>query len=113
MPVLVSAASLWEIATKNRLGKLGQADALLGDPLSVIAGEGFDLLSISAAHALLAGGLAIAHRDPFDRMLMAQAVLDDLVLVSNEALFDAVRIEVADMPSDVPADMPKDVRRLW
>jgi len=91
--VLVSAASLWEIATKNRLGKLGTADALLIDPIGIIAREGFEALSISLPHALLAGSLETDHRDPFDRMLIAQSILDGLILVSNEKLFDRIAHE--------------------
>lgn len=81
--VLVSAASLWEIATKHRLDKLGEADAFLADPVDIIAGEGFEPLPITLPHVLLSGSLDTSHRDPFDRMLMAQSLLDDLVLVSN------------------------------
>jgi len=88
--VLVSAASLWEIATKNRLGKLGEADALLIDPIGIIAREGFEALPISLPHALLAGTLDTDHRDPFDRMLIAQSILDGLILISNEKLFDQI-----------------------
>ena len=99
--VLVSAASIWEIATKNRLGKLGEADAFLADPIGIIAAEGFEPLPIMLPHALLSGGLNTDHRDPFDRMLMAQSLLDDLVLVSNEEPFDRVRHE------------GRGVKRLW
>jgi len=91
--VLVSAASLWEIATKNRLGKLGVADALLIDPIGIIAREGFESLSISLPHALFAGRLETDHRDPFDRMLIAQSILDGLILISNEELFDQIAHE--------------------
>jgi PIN domain nuclease of toxin-antitoxin system len=54
-----------------------------------IAGQGFAELPISAAHAFHAGRLAIEHRDPFDRLLIAQAQLEGLSLVSNERLFDS------------------------
>lgn len=91
--VLVSAASLWEIATKHRLGKLGEADAFLADPIGIIASEGFEPLAITLPHALLSGSLDTPHRDPFDRMLMAQTLIDDLVLVSNEEPFDRVQNE--------------------
>jgi PIN domain nuclease of toxin-antitoxin system len=88
-PVFVSAASAWEIATKNRIGKLPGA-ALFSDRLGeIIALEGFLELPISIAHAEKAGSLPGAHRDPFDRMLIAQAVAGGLTLVSNERLFDA------------------------
>ena len=99
--VLVSAASLWEVATKNRLGKLGEADAFLTDPIGIIAAEGFEPLPITLFHALLSGSLDTEHRDPFDRMLMAQSLIDNLLLVSNEARFDRVNHK------------GQGVRRLW
>jgi PIN domain nuclease of toxin-antitoxin system len=86
--VLVSAASAWEIATKYRIGKLPQAAALAADMPSVLSGQGFVELPITVRHAQAAGSLPGPHRDPFDRMLIAQAALADLVLVSNEAVFD-------------------------
>ena len=86
--VLVSAVSAMEIATKFRLGKLPSARHLAQDFESVIQEQGFEPLSISIRHARSAGNLAIAHKDPFDRLLIAQALLDELTLVSNEAVFD-------------------------
>ena len=85
---MVSAVSAWEIATKHRLGKLPEADALAGNMRAAIAGQGFEELPISVADAERAGRLAGDHRDPFDRMLVAQALAHDLVLVSNEDVFD-------------------------
>lgn len=85
----MSAASAWEIATKHRLGKLPSAAALVADIGGAIAAQGFAELPISLAHAERAGALPGPHRDPFDRMLIAQAMLDDLVLVSNDTAFDA------------------------
>ena len=86
--VFVSAASAWEIATKFRIGKLPQAAALAADIPGVLAHQGFVELAITARHGQAAGGLPGPHRDPFDRMLIAQAALADLVLVSNETVFD-------------------------
>jgi PIN domain nuclease of toxin-antitoxin system len=85
--VYVSAASAWEIAIKVRIGKLDWP-ATAGSVNQYVVGQGFRPLPISLAHAEAAGGLAISHRDPFDRMLMAQAQAEDLWLVSNETLFD-------------------------
>lgn len=87
--VLVSAASAWEITTKHRLGKLPGVTALVDDLPSVIAAQGFNELPISLRHGQAAGALPGPHRDPFDRMMIAQAMIEDLVLVSNEAPFDA------------------------
>ena len=84
----VSAASAWEIATKYRLGKMPSVAALANDFRNRVAGEGFDELPITAQHALRAGSLPGPLGDPFDRMLIAQAISDDLALVSNETVFD-------------------------
>ena len=87
--IFVSAASGWEIATKHRIGKLPGAAAIVGDLGGALAEQGFMELPIGLRHGQVAGSLAGAHRDPFDRMLIAQAMLENLVLVSNELGFDA------------------------
>ena len=86
--VLVSAASAWEIATKHRIGKLPEARAVALDIAGVIAGEGFQELPITVDDAARAGSLPGPHRDPFDRMLIAQAQARNLVIVSIEARFE-------------------------
>ena len=86
--VVVSAASAWEIATKHRSGRLPEAEALARDIPGAIAGQGFEELPITVDDAARAGALPGPHRDPFDRMLIAQALSRDLVLISNESLFD-------------------------
>ena len=81
--VFVSAASVWEIAIKQSLGKLEAPD----DLLDLIEQSGFEALSISSFHAEQAGRLPLAHKDPFDRMLIAQARAEGLILVThNEAI---------------------------
>ena len=85
---LVSAATAWEIATKHRLGKLPKADDLVLDVTGTIASQGFEELPISVDDAARAGALPGPLRDPFDRMLIAQALSRSLVLISNESLFD-------------------------
>lgn len=85
---MVSAASAYEIANKHRLGKLPQAEPLMRSFARRVEAERFQLLPLSADHAIGAGMMAGSHRDPFDRMLIAQAQLEDAWLVSNEALFD-------------------------
>ena len=87
--VLVSAASAWEIATKHRLGKLPGVAAIVDDLETVIAEQSFAELPISIRHGRVGGSLPGPQRDPFDRMLIAQALVDNLVLVSNERGFDA------------------------
>jgi PIN domain nuclease of toxin-antitoxin system len=86
--VFVSGATAWEISTKVALGKMPQFAGLPGQILAVVRGEGFKPLSISIDHADRAGALPRHHRDPFDRMLIAQAQLEGLTLVSNERVFD-------------------------
>jgi PIN domain nuclease of toxin-antitoxin system len=80
----VSAATAWEIATKVRLGKLTIATALLRNYSSELEIEGFVPLPISDEHALLAGSLENKHGDPFDRMIAAQARIENLTVVSRD-----------------------------
>jgi PIN domain nuclease of toxin-antitoxin system len=87
--VFVSAASAWEIATKYRLGKLPGAKAIVHDIAGAIASQSFASLPVTVVHAQRAEALIGDHRDPFDRMLIAQARSEDLILVSNEKVFDA------------------------
>lgn len=78
--VYVSAASLWEMSIKQHMGKL----SLPGDPIEVLASMGFAMLDISAEHGWRAGGLPPHHKDPFDRMLVAQADIEGMVLVTRD-----------------------------
>jgi PIN domain nuclease of toxin-antitoxin system len=87
--VVVSAASAWEIATKVRLGKLPTAANLISDFGNQLRREGFELLAISAEHAVRAGLLPGPHKDPFDRMLLAQSQAENLPLITNERAFAA------------------------
>jgi PIN domain nuclease of toxin-antitoxin system len=86
--IFLSAASAWEIATKHRIGKLPGVAAIVADLDRAIVDQGFTGLSISLRHGQTAGSLPGPHRDPFDRMLIAQAMLENLTLVSNEQVFD-------------------------
>ncbi len=87
--MIVSAASAWEIATKVRLGKLPTAANLASDFCGQIEREGFHLLAISAEHGIRAGLLPGPHKDPFDRMLIAQSQAENLPLITNETAFEA------------------------
>lgn len=79
--VAVSAASVWELAIKGRAGKLEPAPAnLLGD----LEASGLTLLASTAEHAWAAGALPLHHRDPFDRMLVAQAQLEGYTIVTRD-----------------------------
>lgn len=88
-PIFVSAASAWEIATKQRIGKLNDLPDVTKHFADLVAADGFTHLPITYLHALLAGRYAQAHRDPFDRMLAAQSQLEVLTLVTCDAAFAA------------------------
>jgi len=85
--VLISAASAWEIATKHRLGKLPEAREAYPRFEELVAADGFGYLSVSHRHGLRAGAYPAAHADPFDRMLAAQAEIEDLLLVTRDPAF--------------------------
>lgn len=82
--VVVSSASAWEISIKTALGKL----RFDGDLNAVLRAVGFDPLAIDVEHALAAGALPPVHRDPFDRMLVAQARAEGLTVVTRDDVFD-------------------------
>jgi PIN domain nuclease of toxin-antitoxin system len=84
--VFVSAASVWEIATKFRLGKLPDAAEVAKNIPEWIVRAGFEAMPVTAAHAQLAGEWDLPHRDPFDRMLAAQAKLEKIPLATVDAL---------------------------
>jgi PIN domain nuclease of toxin-antitoxin system len=89
--VWVSAASAWEVATKQRLGKLpGLPSDVCANWSGLLQADGFKALAINTAHALTAGQLATSHRDPFDRMLAAQALLEEATLVSRDPAFESL-----------------------
>ena len=81
-PVFISAASAWEIATRHHLGRLPTAEVLLQDGWPLMESQGFQPLPVSWSHGLRAGSYAMPHRDPFDRLLAAQAELEQLILIT-------------------------------
>ena len=86
--ILVSAASAWEISTKVRLGKLPGTEKLEENYLEAMQAAGYTPLSIDTAHALRAGRMTSHHRDPFDRMLAAQAIALDAPILSPDTQLD-------------------------
>ncbi|MBZ5628615.1 MAG: type II toxin-antitoxin system VapC family toxin [Acidobacteriia bacterium] len=90
--IFVSPASPWEMAIENKRGKLEVEDLLDRLPQE-LEEEGFLVLPISIEHALRAGALVEHHRDPFDRMLIAQAQAEHLPILSNDAVFDRYGIK--------------------
>jgi PIN domain nuclease of toxin-antitoxin system len=86
--VFVSAASAWEVRTKYRLGKLASAAILANDLAAAVQRLELTELPVTFADGDLAGALVSTHRDPFDRMLIAQSLNHELSLISNETVFD-------------------------
>ncbi|MGD9878976.1 MAG: type II toxin-antitoxin system VapC family toxin [Reyranella sp.] len=91
--VFVSAASAWEIATKHWLGKVPEAQLVARNVLAIIESQQFTALAASVLHGQTAGALAGNHRDPFDRLLIAQALVENLTLVSSKHTFDSYGIQ--------------------
>jgi PIN domain nuclease of toxin-antitoxin system len=87
--VYVSAVSAWEITTKHRIGKWPDVERLIAEYASLLRRSRFHALAITLEHALRAGGLPGPHRDPFDRMLIAQSGLEALPIVTADAVFAA------------------------
>ena len=85
--VFVSAASAWEIAVKVRIGKWPEAAHLVPGLEMRLRTESFSALSISVAEAERAGGLDLFHRDPFDRLIAAQALAQGLTVASVDPVF--------------------------
>jgi PIN domain nuclease of toxin-antitoxin system len=86
--IFVSAASAWEMATKVRLGRLPAASDITRNFPEYMLQAGFESLPVSTEHGVRAGLLPGPHQDPFDRMLIAQAEMEKLFIVSNEKIFD-------------------------
>ena len=85
--VYVSSITAFEIATKARLGKLQVPEQLLADFRYLVDSDGFRLLDLDADAAIRAGRFESKHRDPFDRLLAAQAIATGCAVVTNDALF--------------------------
>ena len=90
----MSAASVWEIATKFRLGKLPEAKSVANNVPDWIIKAGFTPLSISAEHSQLAGSWKLKHKDPFDCMLAAQASLEKIPLATVDSELIKFPIEI-------------------
>ena len=92
--IFVSSATAWEIATKYRIGKLPEAKTFVEDYQATLSRAHFLELPISTDHSLRAGSLPIDHRDPFDRMLMAQAELENLPVITYDSAFKTGLIQI-------------------
>jgi PIN domain nuclease of toxin-antitoxin system len=85
--IVVSSASAWEISTKYRIGKLPEVKDLIENYAKTLEKAGFSELVITNAHAIRAGLFPISHRDPFDRMIMAQAELENIPIITHDKAF--------------------------
>jgi PIN domain nuclease of toxin-antitoxin system len=92
--LFVSAASAWEISTKHRIGKLPKAAEAVDRFEELLRQARMESLAISMQHGLLAGSLVSEHRDPFDRMIVTQAQLENLAVISADPVFKGFGIEV-------------------
>lgn len=93
--LFVSAASAWEIATKHRLGKLPRAEVLTRGYRQHLTRLAVESIPITDEHSLLAGSLEWAHRDPFDRMIAAQCMIESVpLLTADEAFGTLVGVQV-------------------
>ena len=87
MQIYVSIASLWELSIKLSLGKI-KLEQPLPDVIGGVTNSTFQLLPITTAHVLRVMGMPFHHRDPFDRMLIAQATEEGLTVISRDLAFD-------------------------
>lgn len=92
--VLVSAASAWEIATKYRLGRLPEAEGAVSRFTELVEADGFTHLPLTHRHAILAGTFDSSHRDPFDRVLAAQAIVEGVPLLTRDPVFSQFPVQV-------------------
>jgi len=89
-PVYVSAVSIWEMRIKEAIGKL----SLPSDFADVLTAQPFADLPMTAVHAHAVADLPMHHRDPFDRMLIAQAAVESLVVVTRDGAFESYGVEL-------------------
>lgn len=94
--VHISAASAWEIAIKSRSGRLKLTEPLHNWMPADLERNGFSMLNISVDHAVVVASLPDHHDDPFDRLLIAQALHEGLIVVTSDAAFDAYEVRVLD-----------------
>ncbi len=92
--ILVSSVCAWEIATKHRLGRLPGADSVVQGYKKHLGTLRATELPITSDHALLAGVLPERHRDPFDRMLAAQAIVEGIPLITRDPVFKPFQVQL-------------------
>lgn len=92
-PCFVSMASFWEMSIKMNLGKLNVKGLSLDDFMKEVEEHGFSTLEISKAHILNTSALPLHHRDPFDRLIIAQALAEDWHIITSDDAFDAYEVQ--------------------
>ena len=92
--ILVSSVTPWEIATKYRIGKLPEGEQIISQYSQLLTQAKFLELPITSTPAIRAGSLPIAHRDPFDRMIMAQAELENIPVITYDKAFQTGLIQI-------------------
>jgi PIN domain nuclease of toxin-antitoxin system len=92
--VYVSAVTGWEVATKHRLGKLPEADAVIARLPEITVRAGIETLPLEFSHGVRSGNYRNSHGDPFDRMLAAQAEIEGLTLVTRDPVFRNFPVKV-------------------
>ena len=93
--VCVNAASIWEIAIKSAIGKVRLRDPVAWAP-DVLERQGFRMLNVTVVHAAAVAGLPQHHADPFDRLLIARAHLEQLIIVTSDSAFDRYDVKTLD-----------------
>lgn len=88
--IFVSSATVWEVGIKQALGKLTSEGSLAEQ----VRDSGFAMLSMSADHAIAASALPLHHRDPFDRILIGQALVEGLTVMTRDRVFDAYDVPI-------------------
>jgi PIN domain nuclease of toxin-antitoxin system len=94
--VLISAATAWEMAIKSGSGRLKLREPVDRRISAALESSGFGTLDVTIAHALAVAGLPVHHADPFDRLLIAQAQLESLTIVTSDAAFEKYDVKLLD-----------------
>ncbi|MCT8535199.1 type II toxin-antitoxin system VapC family toxin [Glaesserella parasuis] len=92
--VYVSSATIWEIATKYRKGKLTQVEGIFNHYVKLLEDDDFTALDITLSHAAIAGLFSQQHQDPFDRMSAAQSILENLTLISCDSALSQFPVQI-------------------
>ena len=88
--IYVSSVTAWEIATKFRKGKLSKAKSVVDNYARLMVESAFDALFVTTEHALLAGSIVARHRDPFDRMLAAQSIIEGIPVITKDPAIETL-----------------------